>query len=228
MEVPDSGDYAAKDWPQTEKGRAAMISRLDRGVDRLLRRVRNLGADQNTIVFFSSDNGPHREGGSDPNFFNSGGPLRGIKRDLHEGGIRVPLIAWWPGRIETGTVTGHVSAFWDFLPTCAVLAGGKPPENIDGLSMVPTLLGIGRKQKQHKFLYWEFHERGSAQAVRLGRWKAIRLPGGTLELYNLENDLGETTDVAAHHPEIVAKIRTYLAEARTESEFWPLDRKEGV
>ncbi len=179
MEVPDFGDYAERDWPQTEKGRAAMISRLDRGVGRILRRVKNLGIDENTLVFFASDNGPHREGGSDPNFFDSNGPLRGTKRDLYEGGIRVPLIARWPGRIEAGAVTDHVSAFWDFFPTLAVLAGGEAPANTDGVCMAPTLLGAPRKQKQHEFLYWEFHERGSAQAVRWGRWKAVRLPSGT-------------------------------------------------
>jgi arylsulfatase A-like enzyme len=223
MEVPDFGDYAVKDWPVTEKGRAAMISRLDRGVGRIIRRVRNLGLEENTIIFFCSDNGPHREGGSDPNFFDSSGPLRGAKRDLYEGGIRVPLIARWPGRVEAGAVTGHVSAFWDFLPTFAVLAGGDVPENTDGLCMTPTLFGAPRKQQQqHEYLYWEFHERGSAQAVRMGRWKAVRLPGGSLELYDLQADLGETTNVAADHPEVMAKIRECLAAARTESAFWPL------
>ena len=222
MEVPDYGIYTNEEWPQMEKGRAAMISLLDRGVGRLLRRIRHLGIDENTIVFFTSDNGPHREGGSDPNFFHSSGPLRGIKRDLYEGGIRVPLIARWPGRIEAGTVTGHVSAFWDFLPTCAALAGGDVTENTDGVCMAPTLLGTPRRQEQHEFLYWEFHERGSAQAVRFGRWKAVRLPGGTLELYDLETDLGETTNIAADHPEEVAKARECLAQARTESEFWSL------
>lgn len=224
MEIPDYGIYAQKDWPQSEKGRAAMISRLDRGVGRILKRVRNLGIDGNTIVFFASDNGPHREGGSDPNFFASAGPLRGAKRDLYEGGVRVPLIVHWPGRIEAGSVTGHISAFWDLLPTCADLAGGEAPENADGLSLVPALLSTPRRQKQHEYLYWEFHERGSAQAVRFGRWKAILLPGGPLELYDLEADLGETTDLAADRPEEVTKAREYLAQARTDSEFWPLDR----
>lgn len=230
MEVPDYGVYAENDWPQPEKGRAAMISRLDRGVGRILKRVRNLGLDGNTVVFFASDNGPHREGGSDPNFFLSSGPLRGTKRDLYEGGIRVPLIARWPGRpqaggllrIQAGSGTDQVSAFWDFLPTCADLAGVEAPGNTDGLSLVPTLLGTPRKQKQHEYLYWEFHERGSAQAVRFGRWKAIRQPGGVLELYDLETDLRETTDVAADHPQEVAKAREYMIQARTESEVWPL------
>lgn len=223
MEVPDFGEYAGMDWPQTEKGRAAMISRLDRGVGRILRRIRSLGIDENTLVFFTSDNGPHREGGSDPNFFASNAPFRGIKRDLYEGGIRVPLIARWPGRIEAGAVTSHVSAFWDFLPTLAVLAGGEVPSNTDGVCMAPTLLGVPRKQKQHEHLYWEFHERGFAQAVRMGPWKAVRLPGGVLELYDLQADPGETTNVAANQPKIMARIRQCLADARTESPYWPVE-----
>ncbi|MBN2128496.1 MAG: sulfatase-like hydrolase/transferase, partial [Sedimentisphaerales bacterium] len=222
MEVPDYGIYADKDWPEAQKGLAAMITRLDRGVGRVLQTLKDLGIDENTAVFFASDNGPHREGGSDPDFFDSNGPLRGIKRDLYEGGIRVPLIARWPGRIEAGAVTGHVSAFWDFFPTFVVLTGGKAPEQTDGLCLMPTLLGLPGKQKQHKFLYWEFHERGSAQAVRFGRWKAVRLPGKAIELYDLRTDPGETTDVAAGRPEIVAKAGEYLSNARTESEFWPL------
>jgi arylsulfatase A-like enzyme len=222
MEVPDYGDYEAKDWPQTEKGRAAMISRLDRGVGRILRRIKNLGIDENTLVFFSSDNGPHREGGSDPNFFTSSGPLRGIKRDLYEGGIRVPLVARWPGRIQAGATTNHISASWDFLPTLAALAGGETPATTDGVSMAPTLLGTPRKQNEHEYLYWEFHERGFSQAVRMGQWKAIRLPSGGLALYDLQTDLGETTDVAADQPKVLAKIREVLAAARTNSPYWPL------
>ncbi|HSW02254.1 MAG TPA: sulfatase-like hydrolase/transferase [Sedimentisphaerales bacterium] len=223
MEVPDFGEYAGTDWPQTEKGRAAMISRLDRGVGRILRRIRSLGIDENTLVFFTSDNGPHREGGSDPNFFASNAPFRGIKRDLYEGGIRVPLIARWPGRIEAGAVTGHISAFWDFLPTLGVLAGGEVLSNTDGLCMAPTLLGVPRKQKQHEYLYWEFHERGFAQAVRMGAWKAVRLLGGGLELYDLQADPGETTNLAANQPKIMARIRQCLADARTESPYWPVE-----
>ncbi len=222
MEVPDCGIYADRDWPEPEKGRAAMITRLDRGVGRLLHKLRDLGIDENTVVFFTSDNGPHREGGSDPDFLDCNGPLRGIKRDLYEGGIRVPLIARWPGRIEAGAVSDHVSAFWDFMPTFAVLSGGKAPARTDGLCMVPTLLGIPGKQQQHQFLYWEFHERGSTQAVRFGQWKAVRSAGGPLELYNLKTDPGETSNIADRHPEVVAKIEEYLATARTESEFWLL------
>lgn len=223
MEVPDHGIYADKDWPEAQKGHAAMITRLDRDMGRLLRELKTLGIDDNTVVFFTSDNGPHREGGADPNFFNSNGPLRGIKRDLYEGGIRVPMIAWWPGRIEAGSTNDHVSAFWDFMPTLATLSGAKPPKDTDGLCLVPTLLNIPNKQEEHEFLYWEFHERGSKQAVRMGRWKAVRFgAAGKLELYDLETDVGETNNVADQHTEVVAEIERYLATARTESEFWGL------
>jgi arylsulfatase A-like enzyme len=223
MEVPDYGIYADEDWPDAQKGHAAMITRLDRDMGRLMQKLKDLDIDEDTIVFFTSDNGPHREGGADPDFFDSNGPLRGIKRDLYEGGIRVPLIARWPGRIDAGRTTDHVSAFWDFMPTFAVLSGQKPPADTDGLCMVPTLLGRTEKQKKHQFLYWEFHERGSKQAVRMGRWKAVRFgAAGRLELYDLETDLGETADVADGHPEVVAAIVEYLATARTESQYWSI------
>jgi arylsulfatase A-like enzyme len=223
MEVPDYGVYADGDWPEAQKGHAAMITRLDRGVGRLLQKLKDLGLDEKTVVFFTSDNGPHREGGADPDFFDSNGPLRGIKRDLYEGGIRVPLVARWPGRIEAGAVSRRVSAFWDFLPTCAALAGAASVPDTDGLSLLPTLLGRPDRQEQHQFLYWEFHEGGSKQALRMDRWKAVRFgPASRLELYDLDTDLGETTDVAHRHPGIVAEIEKYLSQVRTESEFWPL------
>jgi arylsulfatase A-like enzyme len=198
-----------------------MITRLDRDLGLLLQRLADLGLDRKTIVFFTSDNGPHKEGGADPAFFKSSGPLRGYKRALYEGGIRVPMIVRWPGRIKPGQVSDQIWAFWDFAPTAAELAGTEMPANIDGISMAPTLLG--GQQKDHEFLYWEFHERGSKQAVRMGDWKAVRLkPGAPLELYNLKTDIGETKNVAAEHPDIVAKIEAYLATARTESEHWPI------
>jgi len=222
MEVPDYGIYADKDWPQPDKGRAAMISRLDRAVGRIVQKLKDLGLENNTLVFFASDNGPHREGGANPEFFHSSGPFRGIKRDLYEGGIRVPLIARWPGRIKAGVVTDHVSAFWDFLPTLAELAGAPSRAGTDGISLLPTLLGRPEQQKRHEFLYWEFHEGGSIQAVRMGRWKAVRTFGEPLELYDLQTDTGETRNVAGNHPDVVAQIEKYLTTARTESKFWPL------
>ena len=223
MEVPELGAYADKDWPEPQKGHAAMISRMDADLGRLFTKVRELGLDERTVIFFTSDNGPHREGGNDPDFNDSNGPLRGIKRDLYEGGIRVPLIARWPGRIAAGRTTDHVSAFWDFAPTLAELAGAQTPAGLDGLSMVPTLLGVG-EQPRHEQLYWEFHLReASKQAVRRGNWKAVRLdPKGPLELYDLSADIGEANDVAADHPDVVESIEDYLDGARSESEFWPL------
>jgi arylsulfatase A-like enzyme len=222
MEVPDYGEYADKDWPEPQKGHAAMISRLDRDIGALMDKLQALGIDDNTLVIFSSDNGPHKEGGADPEFFGSGGPLKGIKRDLYEGGIRVPMIARWPGNIAPGTVSSHVSSFWDFLPTAAEIAGVQPPAGIDGISYAPELLG--ESQTGHEFLYWEFHEgRESKQAVRMGNWKYVRTrlsqPG---ELYDLAVDIGETDNIAADHPDIVRKIETYIETARTESEHWGL------
>jgi arylsulfatase A-like enzyme len=220
MEVPDLGAFANANWPDQEKAKAAMITRLDRDVGRLMALLKKLGIDDNTLVFFTSDNGPHREGGADPDFFDSNGPLRGIKRDLYEGGIRVPMIARWPKRIKAGAKSDQVWAHWDLLPTLAEIAGVKPPAGIDGISMLNALLG--RRQRNHEFLYWEFHERGFSQAARMGEWKAVRKsPDSPQELYDLKNDLGEQNDVAAKHPEVVKKIEEYLKTARTESELWP-------
>jgi arylsulfatase A-like enzyme len=222
MEVPGDAPYSKEDWPQAERNKAAMITRLDRDVGTILDKLKELKMDQETIVFFSSDNGPHKEGGVDPNFFSSSGPLRGIKRDLYEGGIRVPMIVRWPGRVKAGSTNDQVWAFWDFLPTAAELAGVKPPPDLDGISMVPTLLGT-KQTNQHQFLYWEFHEGGFQQAVRMGDWKAVRhATDKPLELYDLKTDLGEKQNVAAQHPEIVAKIEGYLNSARTDSNAWPI------
>ncbi len=223
MEVPTDAPYSDKPWTQIEKNYAAMVTRLDADVGKLLARLKELGLDDNTVVFFSSDNGPHKEGGYDPKDFDSAGPLRGFKRDLTEGGIREPFIARWPGKIKAGAVTDQVgAAFWDFLPTAADLAGAKTPAGLDGLSLVPTLLGEG-KQAQHEFLYWEFHERGPQQAVRMGDWKALRLKqGGPLQLYDLKTDLGEKHNVAGEHSDVVAKIEVYLKTARTPSATWPI------
>ncbi|OGV67970.1 MAG: N-acetylgalactosamine-6-sulfatase [Lentisphaerae bacterium RIFOXYA12_FULL_48_11] len=222
MEVPEYGLYKDMDWPDPQKGHAAMITRMDRDIGRLFDLLKKLGIDENTMVFFASDNGPHREGGNDSDFNDSNGPLRGIKRDLYEGGIRVPMIARWPGRIAAGKTSDHISAFWDFMPTACQAAGVKAPRGIDGISYLPELLG-GR-QEGHNFLYWEFHERGSKQAVRMGPWKLIRFIANTdkVELFNLEKDPGETTDIAEKHPEIVKTIMEYLQTARTPSETWSL------
>jgi len=222
MEVPNDKPYSDEDWPQAEKNKAAMITRMDADIGALLQQLRKLRIETNTIVLFTSDNGPHKEGGVDPKFFNSSGPLRGIKRDMYEGGIRVPMIVWWPGRIKPGTVSDQVWAFWDFLPTAAEIAGAKPPANIDGISILPTLLGKPQTN-QHEFLYWEFHEKGTKQAARMGDWKAVRpAPDKPLELYNLKSDVSESVDAAESHPDVVAKIENYLKTARSESPRWPI------
>ena len=225
MEVPDYGPYSDKNWPAPEKGHAAMVTRMDHHIGRLLAKLKQLGIDDKTVVFFTSDNGPHKEGGADPTFFHSSGPFHGYKRSLHEGGIRVPMIVRWPEKIKAGTVSDLAWAFWDFMPTAADLAGAPVPAEIDGISVVPTLLDRAG-QGEHEFLYWEFHEGGSQQAVRMGRWKGIRKRlSAPLEVYNLRDDLAEQRDVAAQHPDVVAKIENYLKTARTESEQWPLPER---
>ncbi|NLH42483.1 MAG: arylsulfatase [Planctomycetes bacterium] len=225
MEVPSYGAYADRDWPNPQKGYAAMITRMDRDIGRLLDRLKALGLDGKTLVLFSSDNGPHREGGADPAFFRSSGGLRGDKRDLYEGGIRVPLIARWPGRIPAGSGSDHVCAFWDFLPTCCELAGVATPRKMDGLSYLPTLLGRSDEQQSHPYLYWEFHEQGKKQAVRMGNWKGVRLnvakaPNGPIELYDLAADPAERENIADRNPEVVSRIASIMTSARTVSERW--------
>ncbi len=224
QEVPGLGPYAEKDWTDANKGQAAMISRMDRDIGRILDLLEKLDLDKRTLVIFSSDNGPHKEGGNDPSFFNASGGLRGIKRDLYEGGIRVPFIARWPGTITPGQVSKHVGYFGDVFATLADLIGSPPPVNLDSISFAPTLLGQPEKQAKHEFLYWEFHEGGTKQAALLGaNWKAVRLsPAAKLELYDLATDPAEANDVAADRPEIADVIETYLRTARTDSPDWPI------
>ena len=199
----------------------AMVTRMDRDIGRLTDVLRDLRIDGNTLVLFVSDNGPHQEGGADPTFFRSSGPLRGIKRDLYEGGIRVPMIARWPAAVPSGRVSDHPWAHWDMLPTLADISGASIPGGLDGVSMASALRG--EPQPTHEFFYWEFHERGFQQAVRMGSWKAVRLKrDAPLELYNLASDPGEQRDVAAANREVVGRIEAYLKTARTESERWPV------
>lgn len=225
MEVPSLGDYAKESWPGPEKGKAAMITYLDTMVGTLLADLKRRKIDDDTLVIFTSDNGPHQEGGVKPAFFQSSGPLRGIKRDLTEGGIRVPFIARWPGQIRAGVTNSQPVAFWDVLPTLAEIGRAAKPRKLDGISFAPTL--FGRKQtNQHEFFYWEFHERGYQKAARTGDWKGLKLgPEKPLELYHLANDPGETNNVAAANPDIVAKIEDYLANAA--DEFIAVTNKAG-
>lgn len=212
--------YSAQPTPRAAF--AAMVTELDADVGKILDLLRERGLAEDTLVIFTSDNGPHREGGADPDFFDSNGPFRGIKRDLYEGGIRVPFLAWWPGTVAPG-VTDHASAFWDFLPTACELAGLPIPTGLDGISYAPTLLG--REQRAHQFLYWEFHERGAAQAIRMGKWKGVRTqlkknPQAPLELYDLEADPGETTNLAEEHPEVVAELMRVMHNQHLADPNW--------
>lgn len=214
------GPYGSQQ--ETHAAFAAMINILDDQVGEIMAKLKEQGLEDNTLVIFTSDNGPHLEGGADPDYFDSNGPFKGYKRDLYEGGIRVPFVAHWKGKIIPGS-TDHISAFWDFLPTMAELTGGAAPEGIDGISYLPTLTGQPGSQKQHSYLYWEFHERGLTQAVRAGSWKAVRKGlDQPLELYNLDSDPSESNDVAGMNLEKASEMGKILDEARTESQIWPV------
>jgi arylsulfatase A len=237
LQVPDDSlaEYLGK-WPETpvtnskhyanpptpRAAYAAMITRMDRDVGRLMALLKELGLDDETLVFFASDNGAvFPVSGTDPAFFNSTGGLRGYKQDLYEGGIRTPFVARWPGHIKAGSTNDFVGAFWDVLPTLCEISGATTPTDVDGISIVPTLLGQPG-QKQHEYLYWEYQSGGRAQAVRFGDWKAVRnninkSPDATPELYNLANDPAETTNVAAEHPDIAVKAAVYMKAAHSPS-----------
>lgn len=216
-----TGGYAGSEQPAASY--AAMVTQLDAYVGQIMDELKRLGIDQNTLVIFSSDNGTHREGGNQPELLNSSGPLRGVKRSLYEGGMRVPTLAWMPGSVPAGRTSDHISAFWDIMPTLADLTHTKLPVNTDGISMLPTLLDV-KKQKNHPYLYWEFHEDGGRQAVRAGDWKAVRekMASGnpTFELYNLKNDLAEKKNLANKNPKIVRKMKKIMESARTDSELF--------
>jgi arylsulfatase A-like enzyme len=226
QEVPDYGPYADKDWQSSLKGQAAMITRMDAGIGSLLNKLKQLGLDEKTLVMFSSDNGPHKEGGPNynPDFFDANGPLTGLKRSLTDGGIRVPFLARWPGQVKAGVVSPHVGYFGDIMSTFCELAGATPPPKLDSLSLVPTLLGRGT-QKQHKYLYWEFYEGGVSQAFLVeGRWKGIRLrrTDAPIQLFDLATDIGEQTDLASQNPEMTARIAQLMQTARVDNEHWKL------
>jgi arylsulfatase A-like enzyme len=224
--APDDGPYAQEPWPQPAKTYAAMVHHLDRAVGELLQAIRDAGLERRTVVFFASDNGPRSTTAAEltavAEFFDSNGPLRGYKRDLYEGGLRVPMIVRWPGRIAAGTTNATPWYFADVMATLAEFAGARPAEGTDGVSLAPVLLGRAADVGP-RFLYWEFFERGFEQAVRWGNWKAVRhAPGAPLELYDLAADRGETNDLAARQPAVVARCEDHLRTARTESAEWPL------
>ncbi|MBL7185148.1 MAG: arylsulfatase [Phycisphaerae bacterium] len=222
-EIPSAGHYADKPWSADAKVHAAMITRVDGDVGRIMALLEELEIDERTLVFFCSDNGAARrwEG-----VFDSSGPLRGRKRDMYEGGIRTPMIARWPGKVGAGEISDAVWYFADLLPTLAELTGAKPPSDIDGISVLPALLGKEQKTDD-RFLYWEFFESNFQQALRWRSYKAVRIaPGKPLELYDLAEDIAEEHDISAEHPDVVAKFEAYLKSARTESVNWPVKGRE--
>lgn len=205
---------------------ASMIYRLDSYVGEINSILDSLGIRENTLIIFTSDNGPHQEGGADPDFFDSNGPYRGYKRDLYEGGIHVPMIVQWPAKVKSGTSTNHISAFWDVFPTLAEIAGMESEPVSDGISMVPTLMGRSGEQEAHEYLYWEFHERGGRQAVLQGNWKYVKYQVFNKEktkamLFDLSNDIAEQNNVAGRHPDLVAHFESILQKEHTESDVFP-------
>ncbi len=224
-EVPDYGPYVNKAWPTPNKGHAAMITRMDGYVGRILDEIKRQKLDERTLVIFTSDNGPHSESGHDTNMFRPSGPLRGFKRALTDGGIRVPFIAWWPGTVKPKKTSEHVGYFGDFMATAAELAGASLPPGLDSLSFAPALLGRNRQQQKHEWLYFEFHEGGFRSAAILdGRWKGIRGTGtnAAFQLYDLKRDIGETNNLAAKRADLAGRINRYLDTARSESADWPV------
>ncbi len=218
-----SGGYASQDYPHATF--AAMVTRLNGYVGEIAEKVKELGLDDNTLIIFSSDNGPHREGGADPDFFQSSGGFKGIKRDLYEGGIRVPFLARWPGKITAGSQSDFIGAFWDILPTLADLSGDQLDKPIDGLSFVNALFNRDQQQ-QHPYLYWELHEQGGKQAICYGNWKGVRLNvdkdrNGPIELYDLSVDKKEQHNLASEHGDVVDQISAFMKEAHQESALFP-------
>ncbi|MBK1875478.1 arylsulfatase [Pelagicoccus mobilis] len=216
-----TGYYQSQAEPRTAF--AAMMSVFDRHVGEVVAKLEELGIAENTLVIVTSDNGPHFEGGADPDFFDSNGVFRGKKRDLYEGGVRVPMIAYWPGKIEAGERSDLISAFWDMMPTFAEMAGAESSAKMDGLSMLPTLLGDVENQKTHEYLYWEFHDKGGRQAVRLGNWKAVKYdvlkhPNRRLKLFDLSSDPSESVNLAGSYPEVVERMEKIMKNARTHNE----------
>lgn len=227
MEVPDYQEFAVKDWPNQEKGFAAIMRNIDNSMGMIFAKLKDLGIDEETLVVFCSDNGPHQEGGHIMEFFNSNGELRGMKRDMYDGAIRTPFIARWPKIIKPNSVSGHIAAFWDVLPTLCDIAGIRKPGDTDGISFLPALLGK-EQSETHDFLYWEFYEEGGKQAILKGEWKAIRLnvrengEKQITELYNLKIDPAEIKNVAAENQDLIRQFNELFISARTEFKVMPL------
>ncbi len=220
LEYTDISMFANKTWPNVEKRHAARIQRIDHSIGHILKKLDTLGISEHTMVLFSSDNGPHNEG-HDHKFFDSNGDLRGFKRALYEGGIRVPTIAYWKGMIEPGSKSAHPAAFWDFLATCADIAGVKSvPTNHDGLSFLPAMLG--KPQPAHDYLYWEFYENANThkQAARMGKWKAVKIKSGATQLFNLDSDISESNNIAGSNPNTVATLDSIMRIARTSTPLY--------
>ena len=225
QEVPDYGIYRDKNWTNQNKGQAAMITRMDSDIGRILSKLNKYKISNNTLIIFSSDNGHHREGGNDPEFFNANGPLRGMKRDLYEGGIRVPTIAYWPNRIKAGSTSDQPFYFGDLMATAAELAGISSPSALDSISFLPTLINNSKQQKKREFIYWEFLEKKGAQALVLGesgRWKALRKNSAIapIEIYDLKNDISEINNIANIHPEIVSKAEELFKTEHVSNPLW--------
>jgi len=234
-QFPDSAYLGNKGYlphPYPRAAYAGMITRMDAEIGKLLHLLEEKGMADNTVIIFTSDNGPTYGGigGSDTEFFKSAGELRGLKGSVYEGGIRVPMIIRWNGKVKAGETTNHISGFQDLLPTLAEIAGVQSPEATDGISFVPLLLG--NEQAEHDYMYWEFPAYGGQQALRYGKWKAVRQrlkksPAAPIQLYNLEDDIGETKDVSDKNPELVAKIYSMMKDARTRSEYFPFPALDG-
>ena len=241
LDVPELGEYDGKfkETPYINKSKngggyktqmkpratyAAMVSRLDSDIARLIKVLKEKNIYDNTLIIFTSDNGVHAEGGHDPEFFNSNSIYRGIKRDLYEGGIHTPFIALWSSRIKAGSSTDHIATFWDFLPTVCDIIGINPPENTDGISYLPTLSGTG-SQPKHDMLYYEFHEKGGKRAIVKDGWKLVELNSKNpkkayYELYNLDNDIKEKHNLISENMRLARKLKRIMDNERTTNEKW--------
>ena len=227
-EVPDYGIYEKENWTKQDKGQAAMITRMDRDVGRLLDLLKELKIEENTLVMFTSDNGPHNEAGHNPELFKPAGPLRGMKRTLTEGGIRVPTLAWWPNTIEPNSISDQPFYFGDLMATACDMSQSDMPLQTDSLSFLPTLKGKAEEQKRHKFLYWEFYERTFRQAVVMEDWKLIRsgMDNQRLELYDLKNDIHEDVNLIKKQPAVAQRMLSYMESAHVPHPNWPTPKRK--